>query len=189
MSTDISKNEPFAFTAGDTVKWQKNLPDYPVSAGWVLSYAFVGSAGQFTVTGGNDGNNHTITISSATSSTYAAGDYQYQSYVSNGSERYQIGSGTIEIKADFTSASASDTRSHVKKTLDSLEAVIEGRATQIDISYSIAGRSISKMSLAELIDARREYSRLYRQEIVSERRKRGLSASPIRQHIQIYRGA
>lgn len=189
MSTEISTFEPLSFTAGDTVKWQKHLPDYPVSSGWVLSYAFVGSVGQFTVTGSNDGANHTIIIDATESANYAAGSYNYQAYVTFNNERYVVGTGVIDIKSNFALASASDQRSHVKKTLDSLEAVIEGRATQIDTSYSIAGRSISKMSLQELIDARREYSRLYQKEIIAEKRRRGLASSPIRQHIQIYREA
>ena len=182
VMSNIADFEPLYFTAGDTVEWTKTLPDYPVSDNWVLSYHFVG-ASIFSVTGTNDGSNHKIIIPASTSGTYAAGDYRYQAYVTKSGIRKEIADGFITINLNFaTITTPSDQRSHVKKVLDSIEAVIEGRATEYDTSYSIAGRSLSKMSLDELIKARHEYKKLYNQEILNERRKRGLSTSPIKQH-------
>ena len=40
-----------------------------------------------------------------------------------------------------------DLRSHAKIVLDSLEAVIQGRANMDQSSMSIAGRSLSRMSM------------------------------------------
>jgi hypothetical protein len=180
--SNTSDFEPLSFTAGDTVEWTKTLPDYPVSNGWVLSYCFVGSSIVF-VTGTNDGTNHKIIIPASTSAIYAAGDYRYQAYVTKSGIRKEIGDGFITINPNFaTITTPSDQRSHVKKVLDSIEATLEGRATEYDTSYSIAGRSLSKMSLDELIKARHEYKKLHNQEILNERRKRGLATSPIKQH-------
>ena len=180
--SNIADFEPLSFTAGDTVEWTKTLPDYPVSDAWVLSYCFVG-ASIFSVIGTNDGTNHKIIIPASISADYVSGDYRYQAYVTKSGIRKEIADGFIKIKPNFaTITTSSDQRSHVKKVLDSIEAVIEGRATEYDTSYSIAGRSLSKMSLDELIKARHQYRKLYNNEILSERRKRGLSTSPIKQH-------
>jgi hypothetical protein len=42
-------------------------------------------------------------------------------------------------------------KAHVEKVLAALEALLEGKATADVMSYSIAGRSLSKFSISELL--------------------------------------
>ena len=78
------------------------------------------------------------------------------------SARVAISSGTFTVKPD--PATAGDVRSHAVKVLAALEALIEGRATADVSSYSIAGRSLTKLSVDELTKWRAYYRREVRRE-------------------------
>lgn len=174
MAADIPTIEPESFRAGDTVKWTKALADYLPDDGWVLKYTLnkIGQKTTITATDNGDGT-HLASVSAATSAAYKAGVYKWQSYVEYNSERYTIATGTIEIKPDLTAAGL-DTRSHVKKVLDAIEAVIENRATLDQESYTIGNRSLKRMSLEELLKFRDTYKMQYNSELQAERLAMGL---------------
>lgn len=67
-----------------------------------------------------------------------------------------------------------DEQSHVKKVLDALEAVIEGKASKDQLSYSIQGRSLSRMSWTEILMVYDKYKALYFREKQAARIKKGL---------------
>ncbi len=73
-----------------------------------------------------------------------------------------VASGSIRVLPD---PSAQDVRSHAEKVLDAIEALIEGRATKDVTSYSIAGRSLTRMSPDELVKWRSHY----RNEVAKQR--------------------
>jgi hypothetical protein len=58
-----------------------------------------------------------------------------------------------------------------KTVLDAIEAVIENRASQDQMSYSIAGRSLSRMSIDDLMKFRDRYYSEYQEEIKKSRIK------------------
>jgi hypothetical protein len=176
MAAEIPTYEPEEFTRGDTVKWKINLPDYAPQDGWTLKYSFVTSSGQVDVTGTDNGDGyHLVTIDSTTSQSFSAGDWSWQAYVEKAGERYTVRRGTLVVKEDFASqTSGYDARTHVKKVLDALEATILGKATSDQLSYTIAGRSLSRMSPSELIHWRDIYRAEYEREKRAERIRRGL---------------
>ena len=110
-----------------------------------------------------EGDDHVITIAPADSKTYPPGIYSYVARMENGVvEIYSIDTGKIEILPDFAAATTGyDDRAHVKKVLDALEAVILGKASKDQLSYSIAGRSISRLSPSEIIEWRNTYRAEY----------------------------
>ena len=55
--------------------------------------------------------------------------------------------------------------------MDNIEAVLENRATQDQMSYSIAGRSLSRMSVPDLLTFRDRYKTEYNEEIKRARIK------------------
>lgn len=119
-----------------------------------------------------------VTVSATATAAYTAGTYKYVIYMTKSGERYQVESGTVEIKPDFTVlTSTADTRSHVKKVLDAIEAVIESRATVDQMSYSIAGRSLSRTPIAELLKLRQTYRTEYALEVKAEKIAQGLGVS------------
>ena len=63
--------------------------------------------------------------------------------------------------------SAQDTRSHARKMLAAIEALLEGRSSSDSESYTIHSRSITKMSVAELVKWRSFYQQQVRSEIAA----------------------
>ncbi len=167
MSAEVPTKEPTRIAAGDTFTWKKSFSDYPASDGWTLTYALVNSSALIEITASADNDDHLIEESATTTAAYTAGTYNWQSYVTLDDERFKVGSGVMEILENFAAAGESglDARSHVKKVLDALEAMIEGKATSDQLSYAIGGRSISKLSPQEVIDWRDAYAQMYQREL------------------------
>jgi hypothetical protein len=173
MSQPIPLIEPAVITAGDTITWTRSLADYPPSSGWVLNYALRGPSA-IDISGTTSGGNHLINVPSSTSSAWVDGRYSIQGYVTNGSNRVTVYSDSITIKPDLVAQNAGyDGRSHVKKVLDAIEAVIEGRATKGDQQLTIDGTTLVKMTATELLDLRSKYKNEYRKELQAARVAQG----------------
>ena len=158
---------PKQIVAGDSIGWTKSLSNYPASAGWALSYTLVSPTARQVINGSASGDDFLLAANATTTAAWAPGTYTWTAAVSKGTDRYTIESGQVEILADpATAASGLDTRSHVKKTLDALEAVIEGKAANDQLAVSVAGRSITRMSPEELLSWRDKYNALYIREQV-----------------------
>lgn len=162
MTAEIPTTEPSALTAGDTLKFTKSLPDYLPADSWVLTYALVKTGVQIEITATDNGDStHLVNVAASSTLGYTAGDYQWQAYVTKGTERYSVGKGKLTIKPNFAAEdSGYDGRSHSQKMLDAIEARLEGRATdnQLDmISSALNGRSVTRETTAELIKLKSYY--------------------------------
>jgi hypothetical protein len=176
MAAEIPKTEPLEFRVGDTFKFKKWLTDYDPATD-TLGYTLVNSDHIYEITCTDNGDGYFLAnVLPTVTRTWQPGTYAYQAHVTTGSDRFTVGSGTIKLLPDLTRG-AVDTRSHVKITLDALEATLQGRATQDQLSYSINGRSISKIPATELIEWHSHYSALYRQEVQAERINNGAGKS------------
>jgi|TARA_A100001391_G_C5049886_1_gene273128 hypothetical protein len=126
-----------------------------------------------------------FTLGVNTTQTYTPGIYRYQLEMLRNSDsaRRVVETGELKIIGDLDEIA--DPRSHAELMLDKIEAVMENRADGDLSSYSIAGRSITKMSPEEL-RAHRDY---YRSEAKTEQRKRDIkngrktSSSPLMRFI------
>lgn len=156
---------PERLIAGDSIDLDITLADYPADE-YTLSYALANSAAVIEWTAAADGTDYNLAVASATTSAYTAGVYAVQVYVTDsGGERTTIHEGSLEIASGFAGADATDTRSHVKKVLDAIEATIYGTASQAEAAYSIEGRSLSRRSTDELYKLRARYLAEYRAEL------------------------
>lgn len=174
MAHQVPTTEPSKLRAGDTATWTKTLADYPASAGWVLAYALVKSGTRITFTASASGDDHLVSVAPATTSGWAAGDYQWTAKVSLGGAVYTVASGAITIEADFSAAvSGLDARSHARTTLDAIEAWIEGRDMGV-AEYEIAGRRLKTIPITELLKLRDRYRRDVRSEDDAARAAAGL---------------
>ncbi len=176
VSIDIPTTEPSEITAGDTATWKKSLSDFLASDSWVLTYALVKTNKLIEIIAAADGDDYLVEELPTVTTDWDPGIYHYQAYVTKATERYQVGEGTIEVLEDFATTTGFDGRSHAKKTLDAIEAVLEDKATQDQLSYSIGGRSLSRFSWEELTGARN----YYRAEYLKEERKAGRASSKIK---------
>ncbi len=171
MSITIPTTEPTEIKAGDTVKWTRSLPDY-LPPTWTLTYALRGLAGDIDISASDNGDGtHLVNEAPATTAGWKPGIYKWEAVVADGSDEYTVDEGTIEVKQRLSSIDgAHDGRSHAKKVLDAVEAVLEGRASQDQMSYTIAGRSLARTPLMDLRALRKEYRAEYVQEQRKERR-------------------
>lgn len=150
--TPIPTTEPTQINAGDTAKWIKSLPSYPASAGWVLSYALVSAAQRYTFTAAAQGDDFLVTVPAATTAAYVAGGYEYRGTVSKAGEVFTVASGRLTVAPAF--GAAIDASSRARRSLEAIEATIEGRATSATAEYEIAGRKLKYISIPELLQLR-----------------------------------
>lgn len=168
--------EPQVIAAGDTITWQRSLPDYPAPT-WTLKYALRG-AGVINIVSAASGTNHLITETADTSAAWLPGIYTWQGYVENSSgERHTVAVGTMQITRDLTVITeAYDGRSHARKVLEAIEAVLEGRATTDQEEISHDGLELKKTPISDLIILREKYRREVQSEETAERIRQGLAS-------------
>lgn len=155
---------PASLTAGDTLKFTVELVEYDPSI-WTLRMALANATHHYSVNGSSQNGLHLITATSAVTANWVAGDYSTQLYVSNSAgEQYTVLKGSMRLLPNLKTGPI-DGRSHVKKCLDAICAVLEGRLAGDEASYQIRGRSITKLTPEELITAKMHYERLYQQEL------------------------
>ncbi len=143
------------FTLGDTLTFSATLADYPASDGWVLHYRLIprgdaGSAVAFNSTA--SGADHLVTVSAATTAAWQPGTYGWASWVTDGTSTHSIGQGATELLPNpRTAVTPLDMRSAAQIALDNVRAILRGKASADVLSYTIAGRSLQRYSVAELI--------------------------------------
>ena len=157
--------------AGDRAAWKRtDLGSDYAPASYSLTYkARLESSGStvISITASESGDDYIIEVGASTTAAYTAGVYHWQAYItrSSDSERITIDSGTFEVLANRSSATT-DPRTHAKKVLEAIEAVIEGRASKDQAAYSIGNRSLSRTPITELLILRDRY----RAEVIREER-------------------
>lgn len=169
---EVASKEPTELRAGDTLKFKKSLPDFDPSTD-TLTYSLSNEHQQHSIVATDNGDgSFLVYANSAATAIYQAGTYRLTGFVTVGADRYTVATSTIEIKPNLANGAVDD-RSHVKKTLDALEAVILNKASKDQLSYSIAGRSLSMMSPDEIIRWRKLYKDEYASEQAKEKAKLG----------------
>ena len=168
--TEIPEKEPISFYKGETVVWKRTDigADYAPSSHsmvWEASLQTNGST-RFSATVTESGTEYTFTLDNSATSGYTAGDYVWFLKVlqTSDSETLIIDSGKITVKDNFF-ATTGDTRSHAKIMVDKLESLLEGKADADVSSYAIAGRSLNKLTVEEMLKWRDYYKAEYQREI------------------------
>jgi len=174
LFTSIPEKEPVTIYKGETVVWnRKDLTDYPVGSyamSWTARLESNGGT-SFSATVTEVEDYYKFTLDNSATGGYTTGDYFWVLKVtqSSDSEELIIDSGKITVKDNYF-GSTGDTRSHAKIMLDKIESILEGRADADVSSYSIQGRSLSKISINELLQWRDYYKAEYQKEIAKFRR-------------------
>jgi hypothetical protein len=174
-STNYPTSEPNELQLGDFWAWKRTdlSTDYP-TASYTLSYEFNlvdgSTAANFTLTATESNDEYLIEVSNTT--TYTSGEYNWVAYITRSSDsaRIKLSEGFTEIQENYATTTSS-VRSHAKKVLDAIEAVIENRATMDQSSMSIAGRSLSRLTIDELLQFRDRYKAEYLKEVKKARIK------------------
>lgn len=160
MSAAVPTTVPLQHTAGDTATWRVSLADYPASAGWELSYAFMrhDTGAKISITTTADGADHLVSELATETAGWVPGKYEGQAYVTKAAERYKVWEGPLEILINYADATDTDSRTIARKTLDAIEAAIlkihqanaAGRVGAIT-EWSAEGLSIKRENQADLL--------------------------------------
>jgi len=164
----MTRQVPDKLVAGDTFKFVFNATPYSSADGFGLSLKLNGPSGspqQTSVTANaNTGTLFDVRIAPATTANLAAGLYVYSMVASDNTDSYTVESGNITVEARADLGTNTDLRTHNQKVLDAINAVIEGRATQDQQSYTIAGRTLTRTPLKDLMDLKKHYEGAVAQE-------------------------
>lgn len=154
---------PSTLTAGDTWSWTSSFADYEAPT-WGATVYFENAAASFSATAADSGSDHAFSIAAATTTPLKAGRYKWSIRVNDGTSYFTAEEGWIEVKADPAATGNRDPRTWARRTLDAVEATLEGRATDGQLAHTIKDRSISRIPIPELMDLRTQL----RQEVRTE---------------------
>jgi hypothetical protein len=175
-SANYPSQEPETLVVGDRWVWQRPdlVTDYPTDQ-YALTYEFHCDSGgggnhQFTITATETTLAYVVEVASTVTDNYTAHQYKWYAFITrtSDSERVAVDEGMTTLVANYADTNA-DLRTHAKKVLDAVQAVIENRATIDQSSFSIAGRSLSRMSIDELFTVRDRYRAEYNEEVKKAR--------------------
>lgn len=156
----VLNNEPTEAVSGDTWLWTRDLADYPAGT-WTLTYYFKNRTQEFTIAATADGTTHVVAAAKATTAAYQPGEYHWTAVVDDGAERKTVERGTLIVLPDPAATGAGyDGRTHARKVLDAIEAVLENRATMDQEEYSIGGRSLKRTPVKDLMAMHEKYRAL-----------------------------
>jgi hypothetical protein len=170
--SNAPEGEPIKIVVGDFIQWKKSslAESYPPathSAEYVARIAS-GQSGEIKIAAIERPAYYLFQASSATTAAFGTGYYHWQLEITEtaSGNRIVVERGEFEAIADLDNNGA-DPRTHAEIMLDKIEGLLIGRADKDVSSYSIQGRSISKMTIADLLQWR-DY---YRKEVNRERRE------------------
>lgn len=181
-SANYPNQEPDELAIGSRWGWTRSdiTSVYP-TATYTLKYRFslLTSAGTLIeITASKTASAHVVDVGTNVTSDHTAGDYSWQAVIvrDSDSEEVVVDTGFVTLLPDVGDC-AVDTRSHNYKVLTAIRATIEGTATRDQMSYSIAGRSLSRRSMDELLKLKTHYETLWNNEVEAKRRKSGRKVS------------
>lgn len=177
------EGEPKEIVVGDFVQWKRSdiAVDYPTSSGFTAEYvARITGGGSTEIkipqAAGSTDSYYLFTANSATTESFLPGLYHWQLEITQTSSgnRLVVDIGDFTAIPDMDSNQA-DPRIHAEVMVDKIQTILEGKADSDVASYSIAGRSLTKLSFSELIEARDYYRREITKHTNDELLKRGKS--------------
>jgi hypothetical protein len=151
---------PDHFPAGTTVKFTRSLDDYLPSDGWAYTIYLNGLTQKFNKAASVVDNIFQIEFVPSDTASLNPGPFRYAERLTNSGtgEVYDLTGDelVVNIEPNVGSAAAGAFNTWEEQTLVIVEAAIAGRLTSDIQAYQIAGRSVSKIPIAELRTIRGE---------------------------------
>jgi hypothetical protein len=177
-SANAPNKEPETIVVGDYLLWKRTDlgSDYSNSLYTATYVARITGGGntEVQVVGTASGSDYLFTVSSTTSADFVAGLYHWQLEIKRNSDnnRIVVDRGNFTVIADLD-VNGADPRTHSEIMVGKIESILNGKADSDVSSYSVAGRSLTKMSFNELLQARDYYKREMLKEETAESIRRG----------------
>ncbi len=184
-SANYPTTEPTELVAGDRWMWKRaDLgADYP-PASYTLKYSLRRDAAEpvpeIEITATGSGTDYLIEVPSTTTVGQTSGRYRWQAYIirTSDSQRVKIGSGVVQVRANSDTDQTTDSRSHARRCLDSIEAALEAFAGNTVKSYMITtgtgSRQVTNHDISDLLVLRDRYRAEVANENIAERMAAGL---------------
>jgi hypothetical protein len=170
--------EPERIVVGDFIQWRRTdlSGDYPNTAYTMTYVARITGGGntEIQLVGTNYEKDYLFTASSTTSASFSHGYYHWQleALQTSSNNRIVIDRGAFNAIVDLD-VNGTDPRTHAEIMLAKIESLLSGKADADVANYSIAGRSLTKMSFDELIKVRDFYKAEFRKEQIADRIRQG----------------
>ena len=168
---EAREGEPENVTVGDFIQWTRTdiAMDYPPADYTATYVARITGGGntEIQLVGTAYNGAFLFTVTSEESAAFVAGYYHWQLEIvrNSDSERAVIDTGAFTAHPDLD-VGGTDPRTHAEIMLDKIETILEGRADSDVANYTIGNRSLTKLSIKDLIYWR-DY---YRTEVSKEKR-------------------
>ena len=149
---------PQSIPAGLTFDRTLTLTAYQAGV-WSLSVALRGPS-VIDINGTAVGNQHRLKVAASDTAAWTPGRYWYSVRATSPDtgDVVEVEAGEVTITPDVAEATAGyDGTSHAQRVLDSIEAVLEKRATQDQQRYKINNRELWRTPIAELLMLRDRY--------------------------------
>jgi hypothetical protein len=172
------EGEPTEIVVGDFLQWKRSdlVADYPAAEYFAEYVARItgGGSNEIKLPGTGTLDYYLFTVSSNDSADFAPGYYHWQLEITQTAtgNRVVVDYGDFNALPDLDNNQA-DPRIHAEVMIAKIETILAGKADSDVSNYSIAGRSLTKLSFAELMDARDRYKRELVQHENKENAKRG----------------
>lgn len=154
---------PQKITAGLTFEARIAAPGYPATA-WTAQLLLRGPK-SIDIPATIDGDSVVVSANAGVTATWPAGDYWYSLRATSNGDVVELESGQIAILPDLAAATDGyDGKTHARRTLEAIEAVIEKRASLDQERYRINNRELYRTPIADLLKLRS----LYRTEVARE---------------------
>lgn len=174
---------PQTLVVGDIWNWKREdiVSDYP-PASYTLTYSFrllSSAATEIALSGSvitESATAYTISVPDSTTVGYTKGDYTWQEYISNGTDRIVLNTGFVTLEPNLD-ADTSDPRSYWQEVLDDCNATLKARAGRDQSSFSIAARSLSRDQIESMMTLRDRAQYEVNKELNKARIAKGLGNS------------
>lgn len=170
----MQRQMPTLITAGDSLSLTITT-DFSAADGFTIDVNFTGPAGTATTynysTTTVDDHTFLLKVLPAVTATYEEGHYVYALVATDQTDEYTIESGTLEVLLRSDLIGSGDFRTHARKVLDAIEAVIEGRATHDQENQTLGDRTIGRTPINDLLRLQKYYENKVAAEAGSSRNK------------------
>ena len=169
MAITIPTTAPRSARYMERVTWTRTLTDYTAADSWSVSVDLSGpeASDGFSVAATDAGLGLWQFLFETTDK--AVGEYTWQVWATKtGAARTMIESGVFDLlPGNLEGASNRDSSTHVSRMLALIQARLEGRLELDSENYSVAGRSLSRIPMADLESMERRFSRRRRSELAA----------------------
>lgn len=142
---------PKIIIAGDSLEVEYVDDDYSADDGYTATLMMKGPT-LISLTATSESTTHTFSATPLVTKVWPAGTYKYIVVMSDGSGgETTVNTGTLNIELRIDLTTETEFTTYNQSMLTAIQSLLMGRAIDGIESYSIAGRSIQKMTTEQLI--------------------------------------